>query len=154
MKTSLFLLTLFMLLSCKKEHEFEDKLNLKPKLSGNWIAKAFDGELHEQWRLGTEGWMEQRGYYIEKGDTAYAAVTQIKKVANDVILLSVIKNANPKVFKAIDLDENKMVFKNDDYKNPYQVTYEFLSDSSYRRTITGTENDSVVTYKFNFQRKE
>ena len=51
MKTSLFLLTLFMLLSCKKEHEFEDKLNLKPKLSGNWIAKAFDGELHEQWRL-------------------------------------------------------------------------------------------------------
>ena len=96
--------------------------------------------------------MQQQGYYIEKNDTTYTAKTQILKVDEELILFSVIKNANPKIFKSVLTEENKLIFENKDYKNPYQVTYEFLSEEHYRRTLTGYEKDSLVVYEFEFQK--
>lgn len=140
------------LISCDEESTKKDYLNLKQKLSGQWKAKAFDGELHEAWTLGDEGWMEQEGYYIENSDTLYEAKTMIQKINEDIILLSVIKNSNPKIFKAISRTETSIIFENDDYKNPFEVKYEFLSDQNYRRTIKGYENDSIISYEFNFKK--
>jgi len=148
----LFFIIALTLFSCKNEIEIKDHLNLNSKLSGKWTAKAFDGELHEEWKLGNEGWMQQEGYYIEKNDTSYAAITQIQKVGEDIILFSVIRNSNPKIFKSISEEDNKIIFENDDYKNPFQVKYEFISDKKYRRTIKGYENDSLVVYEFNFEK--
>lgn len=152
MKNTLFFLISALIFSCNENDKANDYLNLETKLSGKWIAKAFDGELHEEWKLNNNGWMEQEGYYIENKDTVYAAKTQIQKVGNDTILFSVIKNANPKIFKVIRSQENKIIFENDDYKNPYQVKYEFFSSQSYKRTIKGYENDSLVTYEFHFNK--
>ena len=148
----LFLCSL--IFSCDEHSDVKDRLDLEKKLSGKWRAKAFDGELHEEWKLNADGWMEQEGYYIENKDTSYAALTQIQKVGDDIILFSVIKNSNPKIFKSISLDESRIIFANEDYKNPYQVTYEFLSDQSYRRTIKGREKDSLVMYEFNFEKSQ
>lgn len=154
MKKIHFLITCVLLFSCKQNVEIKDHLNLETKLSGKWTAKAFDGELHEQWKLNLDGWMQQDGFYIEKTDTLFAAKTQIQKVGDDIILFSVIRNSNPKIFKAVSSEENKIIFENDDYKNPYQVTYEFFSNQSFRRTIMGRENDSLVIYEFNFKKSE
>lgn len=141
------------LFSCKGKDGIKDHLGLESKLSGKWIAKAFDGELHEEWKLGDEGWMQQEGFYIEKSDTSYAAKTQIQKIGEDIILLSVIKNSNPKIFKSVATEVNEIVFENTDYKNPFHVTYEFISANEYRRTIKGLENDSLVVYEFNFKKR-
>lgn len=141
-----------LLFSCVERSLVKDHLNLENKLSGKWTAKAFDGELHEEWRLNASGWMQQEGFYIENTDTSYAAISQIQKVGDDLILFSVIRDSNPKIFKSIDLEENRIIFKNDDYKNPYQVKYEFLSNQNYKRTITGLENDSLVIYEFDFEK--
>jgi len=151
MKYPLFLLISLVLFACNENRQIKDHLGLESKLSGTWKAPAFDGKLHEEWTLNSQGWMEQAGYYIEKGDTSYAAKTQIQQVGTDIILFSVIRNSNPKIFKAVLSEENKMVFENDDYKNPFQVTYEFLSPNWYRRTIKGYEKDSLVVYEFNFE---
>ena len=153
MKRTLLLLGIFLFgYSCNGPQKVEDHLNLSSKLTGKWIAKAFDGELHEEWILNEFGWMQQNGYYIENNDTSYAAKTQIQKVGDDIILFSVIRNSNPKIFKSVQFDENEILFKNDDYKNPFEVKYEFLSEKNYRRTIKGTENDSLVIYNFNFEK--
>ena len=151
MKHILAIFTIFFFFSCNQESRNLDNLNLKSKLEGKWKTKAFDGELHEKWTVSDNGWMEQEGYYIEQNDTSYSAKTRIEKITNEIILLSIIKNSNPKVFKAISFEENKIVFENDDYKNPYNVKYEFLSENRYRRTIKGFEKDSLVTYVFNFE---
>lgn len=153
MKHLSLLLILLLIASCNQDQQPIDILNLQSKLEGKWIASAFDGELHEEWKLAPSGWMEQEGYYIEKGDTSYSAKTQIQKVDDDIILFSVIKDSNPKIFKAIDATDKGFIFKNDDYTNPYEVRYEFLSDSAYRRTITGMEQDSLVVYEFQFQKR-
>jgi len=141
-----------MTFSCSERSKVDDHLNLESKLSGKWIAKAFDGELHEEWILNSHGWMQQEGFYIENNDTSYAAKTQIQKVGNDIILFSVIKNSNPKIFKSVNEEENGFVFENKDYKNPFQVKYEFLSSQKYKRTIRGYEKDSLVIYEFNFEK--
>jgi hypothetical protein len=152
MRYLLPLITIFFFGSCYQNRGPNDILNLKPKLEGKWIASAFDGELHEEWKLGPSGWMKQEGYYIVKGDTSYSAKTQIQKVNDDIILFSVIKDSNPKIFKAIQATEKGFIFKNDDYTNPYEVKYEFISDDTYRRTIKGMEQDSLVVYEFEFQK--
>jgi hypothetical protein len=152
MKTSIIIMAGLIALSCSNKPEQEDHLNLKDKLGGKWIAAAFSGELHEEWTLHNTGWMIQEGYYIENNDTSYSAKTRIEKVDNDIILFSVIKNSNPKIFKATSITDKEIIFENDDYRNPFQVKYEFLSKSSYRRTIRGYEQDSLVTYEFNFKR--
>jgi len=131
----------------------EDHLNLNSKLSGNWKATAFDGELHETWKLEKNGFMQQQAFYIEKTDTSYRAKTRIEKVGTDIILFSVIKDSNPKIFKAISSEENKIIFENKDYKNPFNVTYEFIDSDNYKRTIKGYENDSLVVYEFNFKKQ-
>lgn len=151
MKKTIVLLLLFLFISC---HSKKDNLDLKSKLSGKWTAKAFDGELHEQWLLNSEGWMQQKGHYIENNDTTYTATSQILKVGGEIILISVIKNSNPKIFKSIFIEEDKIVFENDDYKNPSQVIYEFISDREYKRTICGKEMDSVVVYEFHFKKNK
>ncbi len=143
---------LLILVSCNREIKSNDPLNLESKLSGKWVAKAFDGELHETWQIGDDGWMLQQGYYIEKADTSYSAQTRIEKVSNELILFSVIKNATPKIFQAIEQADNKIVFENRDYRNPYMVVYEFIDKNNYQRTIKGLENDSLVTYIFNFEK--
>ena len=141
------------LLSCDNQQKNSDHLDLSPKLSGSWKASAFSGELHETWTMGTDGWMQQQGYYIEQNDTSYSAKTKIEKVGNTVILFSVIKDSNPKIFKAVTIAENVLVFENKDYKNPFQVHYEFIDNNNYTRTITGYEQDSLVSYKFEFQKE-
>lgn len=144
---------MLLLVSCKNDAQKVDKLNLRSKLSGNWIAKAFDGELHERWSLGDDGWMLQEGYYIEENDTSYSAQTRIEKVNNELILFSVIKNSTPKIFQATINTNNKIVFENKDYRNPFEVIYEFNDNNNYRRTIKGMENDSLVTFVFDFQKQ-
>ncbi len=151
MKKTIVLLLLMVLISC---HHQKDNLDFKSKLSGKWIAKAFDGELHEEWSLNSDGWMQQKGHYIENNDTTYTATSQIQKVGRQIILFSVIKNSNPKIFKSIYREDDKIIFENDDYKNPYQVIYEFISDQEYKRTITGKEKDSIVVYEFHFKKNK
>lgn len=152
--SSFFLITLLISLhyGCGNNHKNVDHLNLKSKLSGKWAAKAFDGELREEWGLSNDGWMHQESFYIEAKDTTYFAKSQIQKVGEDIILFTVIRNSNPKIFKSTFLEENKIIFKNDDYKNPYEVTYEFISTNNYKRTIKGVENDTLVSYEFSFEK--
>ncbi len=148
-----FFISALLFISCKQETKVVDKLNLETKLSGKWIAKAFDGELHETWKLNSDGWMLQEGFYIEEKDTSYSAQTKIEKVNKQLILFSVIKNSTPKIFQAKEYIDNKIVFENKDYKNPYEVVYEFIDTENYRRTIKGFENDSLVTYIFDFKKQ-
>lgn len=140
--------------SCRKTVGTADPLGLKEKLEGRWEAAAFSGTLHESWKLGTDGWMQQEGYYIEAQDTVYSAKTKIEKVEDEVILFSVIAQSAPKIFKATELSSDKMVFENSDYKNPFRVTYEFSGKEGYKRTITGYEKDSLVRYVFQFKRMD
>ena len=154
MKSALILLLICAFVGCQNSPLQIDRLGLQNKLQGKWKAKAFDGELHERWKLSDDGWMIQEGFYIENGDTTFSSITTIETIANELLLISVIKESNPKIFKATTQRENEIVFENDDYKNPFKVHYEFMTDQLYRRTITGYEKDSLVNYIFNFEKVE
>jgi len=151
MKQITYLVSILLFLSCQNSDP-KNNLEFSKKLEGSWKASAFSGELHEKWQVTNDGWVLQEGHYIENNDTSYSAKTKIEKVGNTLILFSVIKNSNPKIFKATQVTQDSIIFENSDYKNPYQVKYEFLGKNNYRRTITGFEKDSLVTYEFNFER--
>jgi len=137
---------------CDNHNPVRDHLRLNDKLEGKWVAAAFDGELHETWYLNDQGWMEQTVFYIEDQDTSYQAKGRIERINGDIVLMSIIKDNTPKIFKSIVFDSTRVTFENRDYKNPYLVKYEFLDSSTYKRTITGTVNDSLVNYTFDFNK--
>ena len=139
-------------ITCSNNSRVTDRVSLLPKLGGKWTATAFDGRLDEEWSLHEDGWLQQRGYYIEQSDTSYSAITKIEQVGKELILFSVIKDGNPKIFKAVMRSDDAIVFQNRDYQNPYEVKYEFLNSNNYRRTITGYEQDSLIRYEFNFKK--
>jgi len=151
MKYLVFIICVLLISSCK-DQQIKSQLAFSEKLEGKWQAAAFSGELHETWQTTSDGWIIQQGYYLEGNDTSYSARTKMEKVAGELILFSVIKNSNPKIFKAINITPASIIFENKDYRNPYKVKYEFLGEKNYRRTITGYEQDSLVTFVFNFEK--
>ena len=151
MKFLTFIVLTLLIFSCK-DTRVKSQLNFSHKLEGKWKAAAFNGQLHETWQSTSDGWIMQQSFYIENNDTNYSAKTKIEKVADELILFSVIKNSTPKIFKAIKATPDSIIFENSDYKNPYRVKYEFLSANNYQRTISGYEQDSLVTFVFNFEK--
>jgi len=121
-------------------------------LVGEWQSPAWSGQLSETWQVGKDGWLHQRAYYCEQSDTTYRAQSKIERVGNELVLFTVIENSNPKIFRATKVRSDSIVFENSDYKNPYKVVYYLIDKDNYQRTITGMENDSLVSYAFNFKR--
>lgn len=154
MKRFLFCMVIFLVLpaviSAKDLGEIYD--TFVKNLVGKWKSPAWTGELSESWRVGEDGWLHQQAYYYEGSDTTYRSQSKIERVGNALILFSVIENSNPKIFKSAMISNDIIVFKNSDYKNPYEVTYVLMGRDDFQRIITGMENDSLVTYTFKFRR--
>ena len=153
MRIALYMGFLLSIAACQKAPSTADHLGLSDQLAGKWTATAWTGELHEVWATGKDGWLIQEGHYIEDGDTTYSANTKIEQVGDEIILFSVIKNSNPKIFKGSSISPTGFVVENDDYQNPVRVEYKFLSPDNYQRTITGFEQDSLVSTTFNFTKQ-
>ncbi len=121
------------------------------KLKGCWKAKAWDGIQEECWKFNQNGIPVQTAKYSVKGDVQYEASTQMEYVANEIVLFSVIKGNNPKIFKATSRSRTKLVFENSEYDYPNKVVYELQPDGTFWRTISGKQNgqDASYTFKFN-----
>lgn len=127
--------------------------NLKHKLTGQWTSKAWDGILNENWFVDNDGNLTQRARYFEDDKLLYEATNKIELIENELILITVIKNNNPKIFKATKYDKNQLVFENTDYKNPSKVIYKFTSNNDqFEREISGTENNKPSNYTFVFKK--
>lgn len=154
MKRFLVFLVIFVVLQASiSARDLEEIYNTFVKnLVGKWKSPAWSGQLSESWRVGEDGWLHQQAYYYEGSDTTYRSQSKIERVGNDLILFSVIENSNPKIFKSAMISNDIIVFKNSDYKNPNEVTYVLMGRNDFQRTITGMENDSLVSYTFKFKR--
>ncbi|MCB0641448.1 MAG: hypothetical protein KDC44_07395, partial [Phaeodactylibacter sp.] len=145
--TQVFLQTEFQQVSEKERYE-----RLKQRLSGTWRAKAWNGQLEEYWGQDISGHIAQSATYTEGDIVRYRAENKIEWVSGELILFTVIKGSNPKIFKATSFTDQEIVFENSDYSNPNKVVYHFGADGTFQRTISGVENGEPTTYTFEFKR--
>ncbi len=124
---------------------------LKSSLVGSWKSDAWDGQLLETWSIDEQGNLIQQNKYIEQDKILYEATSKIEIIGDELILISVIKDSNPKIFKATNIRENDVTFENSEYKNPSKVTYD-LGVSTYKRTISGIQNEMPTSYTFEFKK--
>ena len=127
-------------------------LEMKNNLIGNWKSPAWSGQLNESWSLDKNGHLIQDAQYIENQKVMYEASNKIEIENDEIILFTIIKGSNPKIFKAYSYSKNSITFKNSDYKNPNVVVYTFLSKNEFHRKISGIENDNSTSYTFKFKR--
>lgn len=123
----------------------------KNNLIGNWTSPAWDGQLNESWSIDKNGHITQSAKYIENQKVLFESRNKMEIVKNDLILFTLIKDSNPKIFKATSWSKDSITFENSDYKNPNKVTYKFLSNSEFHRRISGMENNELTTYTFMFK---
>lgn len=128
--------------------------NLKNKLTGNWISKAWNGILKENWYIDKSGYLNQKAKYFENDKLLYEANNKIELIEGELILITVIKNASPKIFKATSFNKHEIVFENTEYKNPNKVIYKLISDKVFEREISGSENNKPSNYVFRFERNK
>ncbi len=121
-------------------------------LTGQWKAKAWDGQLSESWRLNRQGILEQQAQYDENGIISYEARNRVEIVGEDILLFTWIKDGNPKIFKATSWTKNQIIFQNADYSYPNTLVYQFSEDDQFSRTIRGIENGQAAEYQFLFTR--
>ncbi len=137
----------------KKELSVQEGFSMiKQNLQGHWSSTAWDGTLNENWYLDNKGDLNQTAQYIEDNEVLYEASNKIEVVNNELILFSVIKDSNPKIFKATSVESDKITFENTDYSNPNKVIYQFVSNEEFHRSISGTENDQPSSYTFKFKK--
>lgn len=123
----------------------------KSNLIGSWSSPAWDGRLDESWELDKNGHLIQSAQYIEDQKVLFESSNKMEMVNNELILFSVIKGSNPKIFKATSWSENSITFENSDYTNPDKVIYDFISDKEFHREISGIENNEFSKYTFKFK---
>ncbi|GEM_PF-823957 len=132
--------------------EIEEVYSLaKEHLLGNWTSPAWEGRLNESWSIGKDGHLIQSAEYIKDQKVLFESNNKIEIVNDELILLSVIKGSNPKIFKATEWSSDSITFENSDYINPNKVVYLFSSNDEFQRSISGTENDQASKYTFNFK---
>lgn len=128
--------------------------DLSKRLSGSWTSPAWDGILNETWKKGSDGHMYQQAQYLENGIVLFESESKIEIIGDDIILFSVIKDDNPKIFKATSFSTDSITFENTEYNNPNKVVYDFSHNSNFQRTISGRENDKPTSYTFYFKPQE
>lgn len=127
---------------------------LKENLNGHWTSEAWDGRLNESWTTDDNGHLLQTAQYIEDNRVLFESTNKIEVIDNELILMSVIKGSNPKIFKASSYSESEIVFENSDYINPNKVVYNFGPEEQFQREISGRENDQPTSYIFHFKKIE
>ena len=120
------------------------------QLVGKWSSAAWDGKLNEEWLVGDDGHLHQRSEYIENDKVGYTARSRIEKVGDELILFSVIKDNDPKIFKATKIKSDEITFENNEYGYPNKVVYSFTENSTFQRTISGKEKGKSKSYTFKF----
>ena len=124
------------------------------RLIGSWTSIAWDGRLNETWLLTENNQLLQTAEYVEKNEVQYQATTKMEKVGEDFILFSVIKDSDPKIFKASVISRDLITFENSEYEYPNKVTYTFNEDGTFNRTISGIQEGKQNSYTFKFKRRE
>ena len=138
-------------------HKMEQALTVASfgkKLAGKWSSKAWDGQLDESWEIDQTNQLAQHAKYVENGEVQYQASSKIEKVGDQFIIFSVIKDNNPKIFKASFVSADRIVFENSEYEYPNKVVYDFNKDGTYNRTISGIQDGKMNSYTFEFKRVE
>ncbi|PQB03913.1 hypothetical protein [Aureitalea marina] len=126
-------------------------IKLKETLPGKWRSKAWDGWLDEHWWVDADGNLRQTAEYSENGEVTYKAQNKIELIGDQLVLIRLIEDSDPRIFQATFFDHKKVVFFNDMYTNPSRVTYTLFTDR-FERTIGGMEDDQPSRYTFSFNK--
>ena len=134
------------------QHDIEEIYTIaKNSLAGRWVSPAWDGQLEESWSVDEHGHLIQSAEYTENQKVLFASKNKIEIVDHEIILISVIKGSNPKIYKATSWSKRGITFENSDYSNPNKVIYQFVSKDEFHRSISGIENNEASSYTFKFK---
>lgn len=117
----------------------------------DWITPAWDGQLRETWSVSSDRQLSQKASYTVNGEVQYEAQSRMMMIGEELILVTVIVDADPKVFRATSVTDSIIVFENSSYRNPDKVVYRLTDNGYFSRTISGHEPDGTASsYTFAF----
>ena len=149
----LCLISMTLIITCQSD-DYTDKMELPSALNlvGEFEGPAFGGILNETWRRDASGAVIQVGYYIEDGDTLTSQIVKFELFNNKVFLIALVDEKPPLIFEGVLVTDEKVIFENMNYTNPYRIEY-IISENEYRRVTTGTEDGEESINRYHLIRK-
>lgn len=126
------------------------------KLVGKWVDTNEKNTFTEEWILDEEKNLIGKGIEILKKDTVTIEDLFITFENGKSSFGAKIMDLNTdKIvwFNEIENSLDKIVFENKTNDFPQKIQYQLISDTEIKVLLEGSVNDSLINYKFTFQRK-
>lgn len=153
MKKLLCILSLFFLISCKKDSSKNQfaKLEKMNWLIGNWEQTLPDGILIETWTKQNDSTFSGNSYFINTKDTVHFESIKIVQTAQDLKYIATVvgqNNEKPVAFKLTSDIDNAFTFENFAHDYPRKISYKKVSNTRLIASISGMQQgkDSTETY--------
>ncbi|MFM2213669.1 MAG: hypothetical protein RL427_932 [Bacteroidota bacterium] len=157
MKTSIAVLSLFLLVSCQKKSDTNyEKLNKMSWLKGRWEQKLPEGLLVENWKSENDSTFSGETYFIISKDTLHYEDLKLVQKEDKLIYVATVKGQNndqPVEFKLTSDNDKTFDFENPTHDYPQKITYTQVNASQIKATISGKQQGKSSQESFIMSRK-
>jgi len=141
--TSISVVALLLLVSCKKENQVEyEKLAKAEWLLGNWQHNSSDGLFSEKWNVKNDSTFLGNSSFVIEGKVVFSEEVNLVQRGKDLFYAVKITSepSEPTEFKLTSSSENKLVFENPENDFPKKITYNRIHNDSIYAEISGGGN--------------
>lgn len=126
------------------------------RLIGFWTSLDTLSAQSEQWTQLNDSVFVGSGCVLEKGDTTFFEVLEIRKVSGRWTYSAKVgqeQGIKPVVFLMTRQSERLIEFSNDLHDFPKKIGYEFLDDNRLQAYIEGPRDGQTIRILFDYQKK-
>ncbi|WP_293894296.1 DUF6265 family protein [Flavobacterium sp.] len=157
MKKPIYILSLILLVSCKKnadENKF-DKLEKMNWLIGEWEQKLPDGILKETWIKQNDSTFSGNSYFITKDTVHFESIQLVQKAEELNYIATVVGQNDDKdvTFKLTSDTNNTFTFENPAHEYPQKIVYKKIASDRLIATISGKQQGKLTQESYPMTKK-
>lgn len=158
-----FLLLIFSIICCKKNHEIQVDTNNFSKIKqmnwllGNWENLSNESYFKEIWSTENDSTLIAKSFITVKKDTVFYETINLIQCNDSLFYIVSLKDQNdakPISFLATSMTKNKFVFENVKHDFPSKITYTKITSDSLVAEISGIKDGKVATEIFPMHKKK
>ena len=160
-QTSIAVVFVFLLFSCKKETSIEKQeksyaeLKKANWLLGRWENNSSEGTLSESWKKLNDSTFYGESYFVIEYDTVFAETIQLEERNGKLSYIVTVPNQNEEKPVSFELTKNlqhQLIFENPNHDFPSKIIYNQVGTDSLIAEISGMKEGKLKSEFFKMKK--
>ena len=160
-QTSIAVVFVFLLFSCKKETSVEKKEKSYSDLEkanwflGRWENNSSEGNLSESWKKLNDSTFFGESYFVIENDTVFAETIQLEERNEKLSYIVTVPNQNeekPVSFELTKNSQHQLIFENPNHDYPNKIIYNQIGADSLVAEISGMKEGKLKNEFFKIKK--